>query len=60
MTFPHHFFGVFGEGYLILVALGSLLLHVFLAMGVYKEASERAIRGHKLWFIDPGSGRWAH
>lgn len=39
------------------IALGNLLLHLFLAIGVYREASDRVIRGRKLWFI--GAGLWA-
>jgi len=52
------FFGVFGQLFLILVTLGGLLLSLLLAMGVHKEASERAARGLKLWFVGPGLLAW--
>ena len=53
MNFPVQFFGNFGGAYAIAMAVGSFLLHLFLTIGVYQEASDRSIRGRKLWFIGP-------
>ena len=43
-------------GYGAIVALLSFILHLFLATGVYAEASHRSSQGRKLWFI--GAGLW--
>ena len=52
-NFPSPAFG----GLTQLLAIASLvlnfLLHLFLTIGVYSEASDRSIRGRKLWFIGP-------
>lgn len=37
--------------------LSSFLLHLFLAIGVFREASDRVVRGRKVWFL--GAGLWA-
>ena len=38
------------------VAVLSIILQIFLATGVYAEASHRSSQGRKLWFI--GAGLW--
>ena len=43
--------------YFSVITLGSFLLHLILAIGVYQEASDRSMRGHKLWFF--GEVFWA-
>ncbi len=35
------------------MAVASFLLHLFLTIDVSQEASDRSIRGRKLWFIGP-------
>lgn len=57
---PIQFFGVFSGVYVLVMTLfwiamvlGCILLHLFLTIGVYQEASDRTIRGRKLWFIGP-------
>ena len=39
--------------YVPALAIGSFLLHLFLSIGVYREASDRSLRGRKVWFIGP-------
>lgn len=53
MNVPIQFFGQFGGAYVLAMTVGSFLLHLFLTIGVYQEASDRSIRGRKLWFIGP-------
>ena len=53
MNVPMQFWGQFGWVYVLAMAIGSFLLHLFLTIGVYQEASDRSIRGRKLWFIGP-------
>ncbi len=53
MSIPMQFWKEFGWVYVIAMAVASFLLHLFLTIGVYQEASDRSIRGRKLWFIGP-------
>ena len=39
-------------GFLVFVI--SFVPNLLLAMGVYREASRRQIRGDKVWFVGPG------
>ena len=50
-------FGQMMYPFAMLVSLMQMFLHLMLALGVYPAASDRAIRGRKLWFV--GAGLWA-
>ena len=56
MPFLPEVYRVF-QGLFFPVALVHVVLHLFLAIGVYREASDRVVRGRKLWFF--GAGLWA-
>jgi len=45
------------EGLFFPIALANCLRHLCLAIGVYREASDRVVLGRKLWFIR--AGVWA-
>ena len=45
--------GELGILLVVAFALVGIILNLFLAVGVYLEASNRSLRGRKLWFIGP-------
>ncbi|RLS58672.1 MAG: hypothetical protein DWH91_02005 [Planctomycetota bacterium] len=46
-------FAAFGMVYALILGMVTFVVHLLLMIGVYREASDRVLRGRKMWFVGP-------
>lgn len=54
--FGREFAGLFaavGMLYAMILGMVTFVIHLLLMIGVYREASDRVLRGRKMWFVGP-------